>query len=326
MRAFNSLSELIMICGDKRISKHYRKSKGILVFRARAYVGAAALFLLFVMLAVFIADAKDPSRVAGKFIIGALFGALGLYLLLSYILPRVYLGAESITVRNAMGLKISIPWDDVKAVYKASPGAVNVCSEKDEIMIDSYFKDLQLIKLLLEKFRPEAFKIESLLRSAVIPKSYRKKDGALVFRVNKLVAAFIILFMLIALGTALTPVEEFVPLWGSQLASKLTVVAVPAIPVLLLLLYCLSLRVTIDSEKIEHKSFSGIKGICWKDVIHRETYVRNRNLHLKLFSRDKSIVLSGIFSGFELMMDIINKYCPEKKDISTGKRKKPGKK
>lgn len=328
MRAFRNLSELIMISGDKGISKYYSKKKGILIFRAKAYVGAAGLFILFIMFAMLIARAEDPSKIAGKLFLSAVFGSSGLYLILIFIVSRVYIGAESIAFRNAFGMKKNITWDDLKAVYKASQeGAVKVCSEKNEIMIYSYFKGLPLIRALLEKFRPGAFDIESLLESAAIPGSYRKKNRNLVFRVNKLIGVFIILFILIALGPALSSMEKFEPIWGSQLAAKLAVVAFPAVPVLLILLYCLSIRVSIDPEKIEYKSFFGLKKeISWKDIISCETYVRNRNIHLKLCSLDRKIVVSGIFSGFELMLDIIKKYCPEKHPPEKGKRKKQDRK
>lgn len=323
MHVFRNLSELIMISGDKGVSKYYRKKEGILVFRSKAFVGAAGLFILFIMLAMFIADPEDSSKLAGRLFLGAVFGFSGMYLLLTCIISRVYIRNESITMRNVFGMKRSIPWGDLKAVYRASqPGAVKVCSEKNEILIYSYFKGLPIIKSLLEKFCPEAFNIESLLSSAVIPRSYRKKNGALVFRINKLAAAFITLFLLIALGPVITPLEKFAPLGGSQLASKLAVIALP-VPALLILLYCLSIRVIIDPGKIEYKSFIGIKKvISWKDVTCCGTFVRNRNLHLKVCSSDRKIVVSGIFSGFELMMEIIKKYCPDKNHLKKDNQKK----
>ncbi len=327
MRAFSNLSELIMITGDKEISKYYRKKTGMLVFRAKAYAGAAGLFLLFVFVAMFLAKVEDPSKIAGRLFLGALFGSSGLYLLLFFIVSRVYISAERIAYRSAFGMIKSIAWDDFKAVYKASQeGALKVCSDDNEITIYSHFKGLPLIRTLLEKFRPEAFDIEPLLGSAVMPVNYRKKNRKLVFRTEKYMTAFISLFMLIALGPVFSPLERFVPLWGSQLASKLAVISFPVVPALLLLLYCLSLRVIIDTEKIEYKSFIGIKKeIYWKDVIRCETFVRSRNLHFRVRSNDKNILLSGIFSGFYLIMDIINHYCPGSDLPEAGKSKKKGK-
>lgn len=320
MRALGDLIELMSVKGDMEAVSDYKEEDGVLIFRVSALIGAAGLVGILIMLAMFIIILADSSQLGAKLFLAALFGLLSLPLFLTYIVSRVYIDAESITLCNALGKKKSIPWDDLKAVYTASQqGDIKICSEKAEILIYSYFKGSCLIEALIDKFCPEAFGINALLGSSVIPKSYRKKNGALVFRTNKVIAGTSVLFLLFVLFIAFLPPERFEPMGDSRLAAKLAVIAFFAIPSLILLLYSFVRRVYIDSEKIKYRNIIGLKKeILWRDAKDCETVFNDLGECLKVNGPDKTIIIGKGFSGYELIADIIYNYCPERHS-----RKKP---
>jgi hypothetical protein len=324
MRALGDILELLAMTGGAGPSNDYKEKDGTLIFRVRAFVGAVGLIGVLVMLAMFILAIADSSQFGAKLFLGSMFGLLGLPLFLSYIVSGVYIDAESITLRNPLGIKKSMLWGDLKAVYTASPqGDIKVCGEKNEILIFSYFKGEYLIEALIDKFCPEAFKIESLLGSSVIPKSYRKKNGALVFRTNKIIAGVSVLFLLFDLFLAFYPLEKFEPMEDSRLAAKLAVIAFFAIPALILMLYSFIRRVYIDSKKIEYRNILGLKKeIYWKDAIDCDTFMNSWNEYFKVSSRDKAIKIAKGFSGYGLITDIIYKYCPKRRS----RKKSPSRK
>lgn len=317
MRALGDLLELLAISGGMGTLNDCREKNGTLIFRVSSFIGGAGLVGVLSMLAVFISAIADSSQLESKLILGAMIGLLSLPLFLSYIVSKVYIDNEKITLRNPLGIKKSILWDDLKVVYTASNmGDIRVCSEKKEILIYSYFKGSYLIEALIDKFCPESFRLSSLLGSAVIPRSYRKKNGALVFRTNKVIAGVGVLFLLFALFIIIYPLNY-------SMTDKLAISAFFGVPGLILFLYSFVRRVCIDPGRIEYRNMVGLKkDICWADVEDRGTFKNNDIVYFKVCSREKTIKISKTFSGYELIKEIIFHYCPAKHSSKKVKRKK----
>ena len=77
--------------------------------------------------------------ITGKIIMIALFGLLGIPLLLYGLFARLYVDAEKIVYRNPVGIEKQIYWRDITSVYTASmQGDVRVCSDNTYIVVYSH--------------------------------------------------------------------------------------------------------------------------------------------------------------------------------------------
>ena len=158
----------------------FRLESGQLVFQAQRFVIIIGLIsVLIAGGAAFIPD------IAGKIILMALFGVLGIPLLLYGLFARMYADAEKIVYRNLVGIKKQIYWRDVKAVYVASMhGDIVICNDDTRIILYSYYRGCEFIECLIEMFVPEACDTQSVLKVSK-SKEIRNEKDTTVFRIQK---------------------------------------------------------------------------------------------------------------------------------------------
>lgn len=96
-------------------------------------------------------------------LLAVVFGAFGLFYLLTYLIARVCIDPEKITCRSHFGTTKSIPWNELKDFDEedihTSPfrAAIKLHGQKSDIIIYSYIERIGRIKELIKEKKPDVF-------------------------------------------------------------------------------------------------------------------------------------------------------------------------
>jgi hypothetical protein len=286
-------------------SKHYKTSKGTTRFRASRSVGGLGLFsivlgLVFVFPAVF----STASYAIGWLILTALFGLLGLPLVVTAAVSKVWATPQGITYRNAVGASRSIRWEDIRYVYAYSmQGDIKLCGRYGNLKIGSYFAGFNHLKSLIEQARPGVFSAETVLAS----EDFRTSEGFAVFRQGMALTNVGIFLALLGAGAALLPTYDSMV----QLLSKIALSGSFVLMGLYFMLDGLVSRVYLEPDRLVFRNFCGIRtAVDWQDIRKagtRFTRDRSRREYLLVSGKNTKIKIKRNFIAYDLLKSEISR-------------------
>lgn len=311
------------------------KIKGMSVtFRAVASYGIFGI----VSTAVGIGAAFIPELIA-RIVFMAVFGLLGILIMLYGFVMQLTLDPERITYRGPLGLKRQILWRDVQSitVVSAENPDLMIRSRNGRIRVFGYLAGFNDIKKLLLSRSPASFDTETALDtgdSNLLQKEY----GAHVFKLKKLSVILGFIMILFALSGVVY----------SHLVYRQTDItlfaAIPAVIVggLLMLMYGFVTRLYIRDDRLVYRTFFfHEKSMLWEDITsvlvsgepqheliiieskkaplwEESVFVSDVRRHKRAKARSKTtrIKIRIDFKGYPLLKALILKRCPDSASVS----------
>lgn len=289
-------------------AKDYKTTNGTTVFRMSKHMGrlggfsslAGAVFVLLALLNV-------PPHVIGWIVFALLFGGLGLPLFIAYLVSRVYVDDESITLKKSFGKCRQVFWRDIRCAYDVGiQHDIKICCDSGGMKIGSYFSGFNHLKALMEEHRPGMFAAETVMASPGI----KTAQGA-AFRRGKAIGNVGIFMALLAVAVAAIPSEGI-----ANALSKVLLIAFFGGCGIYYLLSCYVSRVVLDAEGITYKNAFGMtRSIRWEDIRYanvRKEKGRDTREYISVTGRDRTIIkIRADYCGYKVIKGVIKKRHPK---------------
>lgn len=289
-------------------AKDYEETNGTTIFRMSKLMGglggfSALVGAVFAVLAVM----NVPPHIVGWIVLALLFGGLGLPLYIAYLVSRVYVDDEKITLRNSFGIRKHIFWRDIDCAYDVGiQHDIKICCDNGSMKVGAYFSGFNHLKALMEEHRPGVFAEGAVMASAGIKTS----DGA-AFRRGKAIGNVGIFMVLLAVGAAAIPSEGF-----GNAVGKVLLIAFFGGCGIYYLLSCYVSRVILDEKMIAYKNAFGMtRSIRWDDIRYaniRKEKGRDTREYIRVTGRDRTIIkIRADFCGYRVIKGVIRQHHPK---------------
>ncbi len=270
----------------------YIPLKGQEVFRVQRFVLVIGLIGLMASIGVGIVTINNSSQLFTNLFLVLFFALLGIPIIVSSIVIRLYVDTEGIEHRNGLGIRKRINWRDVKAViYTATTNIIIIYTEREKIKLEPVYRDYDRLAELVIQACPDAYNRRDLTK--VMSLGVRTKGEITIFRRRRLYGFFSIILLMVAIGFQLTPATQ-----------SHVIMFLYGVPGLFMFLSFAIARTYTDNEKIVYKNLIGLKKqIRWEDVRSVENVTRSG---LIIKGCNKKIKVSWGFAGYELLCDIVS--------------------
>jgi hypothetical protein len=289
-------------------AKDYKKINGTTVFRMSKYMGrlggfsvlAGAVFAVLAILNV-------PPHVIGWIVFALLFGGLGLPLFIAYVVSRVYVDDESITLKNSFGKRKQVFWRDIRCAYDVGvQHDIKICCSSGSMKIGAYFSGFKHLIALMEEHRPGVFAAETVMASPGV----KTADGA-AFKRGKAIGNVGIFMVLLGAGPALIPSEGI-----ANAVSKVFLAAFFGGCGIYFLLSCYVSRVVLNAESITYRNAFGMtRSIRWEDIRYaniRREKGRDTREFIRVTGRDRTIIkIPADYCGYGVIKGVIRQRHPK---------------
>jgi len=302
---FPSLNELIASSAE---ADDYKCKNDTLIFKAYKFFGIVGFVGMLFVMGIVVVAITDSSQLGAKLFLIFFFSLPGVPLVLLYLVARVYLDEDKLVYRNPIGIKRTILWKDVTEIY-SSPrnNGIVVCTGKRKLKLGDHFKGCYVIEEVIKEKCWSTFNEVSYEKSGY--QHFIREDGSVVLKGRKLYAVIGGAMLLVAVGCLFLPVE-------GPPSAKALLVALFAIPGILVLLCSFTLRLSMDTEKIAYRNLIGItRAIRWQDLKSvRSEAIGRKACTIFTGKNGQKIRLSpGYLDGYDHIGKFVRQFNPKKK-------------
>lgn len=251
---------------------------------------------------------------AAKLVLMAIFGVLGVLILLYGFVMRLTLDPERIIYRGPFGLKKQILWRDVQSVSVIAPeyGDLMINSRDARIRVFAYLAGFNDIKQLLTSRFPASFDAEAAVEAGS-SHLLQKEFGSNVFKPKKL--STVVGFSLIIL--ALSGVLYSLFVYPQTDIAFFVGIPVYVIAGVLMIMYGCLTRVYIRDDRLVYRTlFLREKMIRWEDIISAAVLGEPKHELIEIRSGSTRIRVRIDLKGYPLIKALILKRCPESASVS----------